>query len=141
DIAFAVAVLAVISTHLPTGLRTFLLTLAVADDLFAITIIAVFYTADLNFVALLAAGIPIALFGLLVQMRVRAWWLLVPLALIAWVLMHESGVHATICGVLLAFTVPVLRSEKHGGQDSGPGLAEHFEHHIRPVSAGLAVPV
>lgn len=141
DIAFAVAVLAIISTHLPTGLRTFLLTLAVADDLFAITIIALFYTSDLNFVALLLTAIPVAVFGLLVQRRIRAWWLLVPIALIAWVLMHESGVHATISGVLLAFTVPVRRSEKHGGPDAGPGLAEYLEHRIRPVSAGVAVPV
>jgi Na+:H+ antiporter, NhaA family len=60
---------------------------------------------------------------------VRSWWLLVPLAVIAWILVHESGVHATVAGVLLALTVPV------------PGLAEHFEHRLRPLSAGFAVPV
>src|SRR3954467_11753362 len=58
DIAFALAVLAVINTHLPTALRTFLLTLAVVDDLFAVTIIAVFYTSDLQWVPLLAALLP-----------------------------------------------------------------------------------
>ena len=141
DIAFALAVLAVISTHLPTALRTFLLTLAVVDDLLAITIIAVFYTAALNVPALLLSLLPLAVFGFLVQKRIRSWWLLLPLAAITWVLMHESGVHATVAGVLLAFTVPVVRSDAAGGPDAGPGLAEHFEHRIRPISAGIAVPV
>jgi len=71
DIAFALAVLAVIGTHLPAALRTFLLTLAVVDDLFAITIIAVFYTRDLQPVFLLAALVPLGAFTVLVQRRVR----------------------------------------------------------------------
>lgn len=141
DIAFAVAVLAVISTHLPSALRTFLLTLAVVDDLLAITVIAVFYTEKINAVALLAALIPLVLFAVLVQRRVRSWWLLVPLAVLTWAFVHESGVHATVAGVLLGFAVPVLRSAAAGGPAAGPGLAEHFEHRIRPVSAGFAVPV
>jgi NhaA family Na+:H+ antiporter len=55
--------------------------------------------------------------------------------------MHASGVHATVAGVLLAFTVPVVRSDAAGGPDSGPGMAEHFEHRFRPLSSGVAVPV
>ena len=55
--------------------------------------------------------------------------------------MHASGVHATVAGVLLAFTVPVVRSEAAGGPEAGPGMAEHFEHRLRPISAGFAVPV
>ena len=141
DIAFALAVLAVISTHLPAALRTFLLTLAIVDDLLAITVIAVFYTSSLSFAPLLLALVPLALFGFLVQKRVRHWWLLLPLAFATWVLVHESGVHATVAAVLLAFTVPVLRSRAAGGPEAGPGLAEHFEHRIRPISAGIAVPV
>ncbi|SDR73293.1 sodium/proton antiporter, NhaA family [Friedmanniella luteola] len=141
DIAFALAVLAVISTHLPVALRTFLLTLAVVDDLLAITIIAVFYTRDLAPLLLLAALVPLGLFGWAVQRRVRSWWLLLPLAAATWALVHASGVHATVAGVLLGFTVPVVRSRAAGGPDAGPGLAEHFEHRVRPVSAGLAVPV
>jgi NhaA family Na+:H+ antiporter len=141
DIAFALAVLAVISTHLPAALRTFLLTLAVVDDLLAILVIAVFYTDELSVVHLLLSFAPLAVFGFLVQKRIRSWWLLLPLAAVTWVLMHESGVHATVAGVLLAFTVPVLRSEAAGGPAAGPGLAEHFEHRIRPLSAGVAVPV
>jgi Na+:H+ antiporter, NhaA family len=137
DIAFAVAILAVISTHLPSGLRTFLLTLAVVDDLLAITIIAIFYTDDLHLAYLAAAAVPIAVFAVLVQRRIQRGWLLVPLAVVAWILVHESGVHATVAGVLLGFTVPVLRSD--GGAGRGP--AEHLEHLVRPISAGVAVPV
>ena len=87
------------------------------------------------------ALVPVALFGVLVQRRVRHWWLLLPLAAVAWALVHESGVHATVAGVLLAFTVPVVRSEAAGGPEAGPGLAEHFEHRMRPLSSGFAVPV
>jgi NhaA family Na+:H+ antiporter len=68
---------------------------------------------------------------------VRSWWLLLPLAAITWVLVHESGVHATVAGVLLGFTVPVIRR----AEGPGPGLAEHFEHRFRPLSTGVAVPV
>ena len=141
DIAFALAVLAVISTHLPTALRTFLLTLAVVDDLLAITIIAIFYTRELQPGFLAAALLPLGLFAVLVQRRVRSWWLLIPLAAGTWALVHASGVHATVAGILLAFAVPVVRSQAAGGPDAGPGLAEHFENRIRPLSAGFAVPV
>lgn len=137
DIAFALAVLAVISTHLPTALRTFLLTLAIVDDLLAIIIIAVFYTSDLEIVWFLAALLPLGAFTVLVQRRVRTWWLLLPLAATAWAFVHASGIHATVAGVLLGFAVPVLRRD---GQD-GPGLAEHFEHVFRPLSSAVAVPV
>jgi NhaA family Na+:H+ antiporter len=141
DIAFALAVLAVISSHLPPALRTFLLTLAVVDDLLAITIIALFFTDHLSVTPLLLALLPLAAFTVLVQRRVRSWWLLLPLAVTAWALVHASGIHATVAGVLLGFAVPVLRSERNGGPDAGPGLAEHFEHRVRPLSSGLAVPV
>jgi Na+:H+ antiporter, NhaA family len=76
-----------------------------------------------------------------VQRRVRSWWLLLPLAVAVWALVHASGVHATVAGVLLAFAVPVIRSRQAGGPDAGPGLAEHFEHRFRPLSAGVAVPI
>ena len=140
DIAFALAVLAVISTHLPTGLRTFLLTLAVVDDLLAVAIIAVFYTSDLHLLALAGAMVPLGLFALAVQRRVRAWWVLLPLAVATWVLMHESGVHATVAGVLLGFTVPVLARRRADGREQ-EGMAKEFEHRMTPLSTGFAVPV
>src|SRR5680860_1194672 len=137
DIAFALAVLAIIGSHLPSALRTFLLTLAVVDDLLAITIIATFYTHDLQVAPLLLALVPLTLFTIAVQRHIRSWWLLLPLAATTWALVHASGVHATVAGILLGFAVPVIR--RSSGE--GPGLAEHFEHRWRPLSASVAVPV
>jgi Na+:H+ antiporter, NhaA family len=139
DIAFALAVLAVLGTHLPSALRSFLLTLAVVDDLVAITIIALFYTDTLDVRALLLALIPLALFGLLVQRRITFWWLLIPIALTAWTLVHASGIHATVAGVVMGMLVPVRR-DAHD-KTKGVPPAEQFDHGLRPLSAGFAVPV
>jgi len=136
DIAFALAVLAVVGSRLPASLRSFLLTLAVVDDLLGITIIAVFYTSDLAVTMLLAASVPLGLFALLVRARPVWWWTLPPLAVATWLLVHSSGVHATIAGVLLGFTVPVR--PRPGEQAS---LAERFAHVWHPVSAGFVLPV
>ncbi|HEY9523716.1 MAG TPA: Na+/H+ antiporter NhaA [Thermopolyspora sp.] len=141
DIAFALAALALMGGHLPTALRTFLLTLAVVDDLIAIVIIAAFYTTHLSVPPLLAALAPLAVFTVLVQRRVSSWWLLLPPAAVTWALVHASGVHATVAGVALGLAVPVIRSARAGGPEAGPGLAEHFEHLVRPISAGVAVPL
>jgi NhaA family Na+:H+ antiporter len=144
DIAFALAVLAVIGSHLPSALRSFLLTLAVVDDLIAITIIAVVYTSDLEVVPLLAALVPLAAFAALVQHRITWWWLLLPLAFATWALVHASGVHATVAGVLLGLVVPVKprRSVPSlSSHDRGTDVAHRFEHRMRPISAGIAVPV
>ncbi|MFH9061626.1 Na+/H+ antiporter NhaA [Streptomyces coeruleorubidus] len=136
DIAFALAVLAVIGTSLPSALRAFLLTLAVVDDLFAILIIAVFFTDDLNFAALGGAVAGLVLFWLLLRKGVRGWYVYVPLALVVWALMYNSGIHATIAGVAMGL---MLRCHRHEGEDHSPG--EHIEHLVRPLSAGLAVPL
>ncbi|MET8406293.1 Na+/H+ antiporter NhaA, partial [Streptomyces sp900116325] len=96
DIAFALAVLAVLSTHLPAALRAFRLTLAVVDDLGAILIIAVFFTSDMNLWALAGAFADLVIFYLLQRLRVRGWWWYVPLGLAIWALMYNSGVHATV---------------------------------------------
>jgi len=147
DIAFALAVLAIISSHLPAALRTFLLTLAVVDDLIAIVIIAVAYTASINVVALALALLPIGAFAFLVQrwptfFSARRWSLVVillPIAAVAWALVHASGIHATIAGVALGMSVPVLRTRQ--GDSNQPPLAETLDHVIRPISAGFVVPV
>ena len=138
DIAFALAVLAVLGTHLPSALRSFLLTLAVVDDLIAITIIALFYTDHLDVWSLLLALVPIALFGVLVQRRVSSWWLLLPVAAVAWALVHASGIHATVAGVVLGMLVPVSNGARDPGERS---LAARIQHRLRPFSAGVAVPV
>ncbi|WP_435855568.1 Na+/H+ antiporter NhaA [Streptomyces microflavus] len=136
DIAFALAVLAVIGTSLPSALRAFLLTLAVVDDLFAILIIAVFFTDDLDFLALGGAAVGLALFHLLLRFGVRGWYVYVPLALVIWGLMYNSGVHATIAGVAMGL---MLRCTRREGETRSPG--EHIEHLVRPLSAGIAVPL
>lgn len=136
DIAFALAVLAVIGTSLPNALRAFLLTLAVVDDLFAILIIAVFFTEQINFMALIGAFIGLAVFYLLLRRNVRGWYIYIPLALVIWGLMYNSGIHATIAGVAMGL---MLRCTRREGENHSPG--EHIEHLIRPLSAGLAVPL
>ncbi|PRC57275.1 sodium:proton antiporter, partial [Mycobacterium sp. ITM-2017-0098] len=85
--------------------------------------------------------VPLALFCVCVQRGVQAWWVLAPLAVATWVLMHESGVHATVAGGLLGFAVPVRRSATRRGHELEAGMAEHFEHRLRPISAGVAIPV
>ncbi|MFC4138506.1 MULTISPECIES: Na+/H+ antiporter NhaA [unclassified Microbacterium] len=149
DIAFAVAVLALVGSHLPGALRIFLLTLAVVDDLIAISIIAVFYTDSIDLIPLLLALLTIAVYGVIAQLSRRlfharpaaAWLILLPIGFVAWALMHASGIHATIAGVLLGFTIPVMHKRADRADDAGPGLAELFEHRFRPLSAGFAVPV
>ncbi len=149
DIAFAVAVLALVGSHLPSPLRIFLLTLAVVDDLIAIGIIAVFYTDEIQVVPLLVFVGIVAVYGVIAQ-RYRAlfagrpfaaWLILLPIGFVAWAFLHASGVHATIAGVALAFTIPVkaARGATEGGRATD--LAGEFEHRFRPVSTGFAVPV
>jgi NhaA family Na+:H+ antiporter len=136
DIAFALAVLAVIGTALPSSLRAFLLTLAVVDDLFAILIIAVFFTSGIDYLALAGAAACLVLFWLLQRGGVRGWYVYVPLALVTWALMYNSGVHATISGVAMGL---LLRCGRREGEEHAP--AERVEHLVRPFSAGLAVPL
>jgi len=149
DIAFAVAVLALIGSYLPSALRIFLLTLAVVDDLIAIGIIAIFYTETIDILPLVCALATIAIYAVIAQryrdfFRLRttaAWLILLPIGVVAWALLHASGIHATIAGVLLGFAIPVLHKKADRSADAGPGLAEIFEHRFRPLSAGFAVPI
>lgn len=136
DIAFAVAVLAVVGRGLPNALRAFLLTLAVVDDLLAIVVIAVFYTETIHLEYLAGSLASVVLFSFLLRRGVLSGWLLVPLGVVTWALMHASGIHATIAGVLLGLSVPALAAR--GERES---IAERMEHRWRPISAGVAVPV
>lgn len=136
DIAFAVAVLAVVGRGLPNALRAFLLTLAVVDDLLAIVVIAVFYTETIHLEYLAGSLASVVLFSILLRRGVLSGWLLVPLGVVTWALMHASGIHATIAGVLLGLSVPALAAR--GERES---IAERMEHRWRPISAGVAVPV
>lgn len=128
DIAFAVAVLGLVGKRLPTALRAFLLTLAVVDDLLAIIVIAVGYSDGISLAWLLGAAAAVALFWWLLRRDLTHPLLLIPVALLAWGLLHTSGVHATIAGVALGLVVPMAH-------------AERLEHRWRPISAGFAVPL
>ena len=128
DIAFALAVLAVAGRNLPVELRAFLLTLAVVDDLGAIIVIAVFYTASINFVALAVALAGLVAFGFMQRRGISGWYFYLPLALGIWATLHSSGIHATIAGVAMGLLMNLDRSEK----------VMKITH---PISAGLAVPV
>ncbi|MGP4113537.1 Na+/H+ antiporter NhaA [Streptomyces sp. 4N509B] len=136
DIAFVLGVLALVGRQLPAALRTFLLTLAIVDDLIAILIIAVFFTATLNLLALAGALAVLAVFYVLHRRNVRGWYLYVPLALAVWVLMYNSGVHATIAGVALGM---LLRVTSRPDEEESP--ADRIAHRVHPYSAAVAVPL
>jgi NhaA family Na+:H+ antiporter len=136
DIAFALAVLAIVGSSLPGALRAFLLTLAVVDDFGAILVIAVFFSHGFHPLALLASLALIAVWFVLQRRRIRTPFLYIPIALAAWWFMHESGIHATIAGVALGLVTRVVADP---GEDHSP--AERIEHRLRPWSAGLAVPL
>jgi NhaA family Na+:H+ antiporter len=136
DIAFALAVLAVVGSSLPPQLRAFLLTLAVVDDLIVIAIIAVIYSSDLHLVSLALAAACLLGRWLLQHFRIQLWLVFIVLAIGAWWFMHESGIHATIAGVALGLLTRVRRDE---GELVSP--AEFLEHQLHPLSAAFAVPV
>lgn len=130
DIAFALGVLALLGRRVPASLKVFLTALAVMDDLGAIIIIAVFYTAKLHLAYLIGA---LVVFGLLVAFNRFRVMSLIPYLLggaLMWFLMLKSGVHATIAGVLLAFAIPF--TGKEDDEQSPSHRLEHFLH--RPVA-------
>jgi NhaA family Na+:H+ antiporter len=136
DIAFALAVLALTGSKLPSSARVFLLSLAVVDDLGAIIIIAVVFTAGFNLIAAAIAVLALACYAWLQHRRVRSSWLYVPLALITWVAVHYAGVHATIAGVALG-----LLTRVRADADEPESPAVRLEHRLQPWSAGFAVPL
>jgi NhaA family Na+:H+ antiporter len=136
DIAFALAVLAVVGRQLPVALRAFLLTLAVVDDLGAITIIAIFYPKGFSLLYFAIAVALLAIYWLLQRRRVRSPLIYVPLALVIWWATHESGVHATVAGVAMAL---LTRSSTDPGEVESP--VDRLQRMLLPVSAGLCVPL
>lgn len=136
DIAFALAVLAVIGRRLPIALRAFLLTLAVVDDLGAITVIAIFYSTHFELAWFTLSIICFIGFALAQRRRIRSAWIYLPLALVAWYAMHESGVHATVAGVVLGL---LTRVRSDPGETDPP--ADRVAHRIHPWSAALCVPL
>ncbi len=136
DIAFALAVLAVFGRKLPVALRAFLLTLAVVDDLGAISVIAIFYSD--KFAMLWFAGFLATLlaYWLLQKYRISSPIIYIPLVIIGWYLCYKSGVHATVAGVAFGF---LTRVRLDPGEKKSP--ADNLIHIIHPISAGFAIPV
>ena len=142
DIAFALGVLALLGDRVPSSLKIFLLALAILDDLGAIVIIALFYTSDLSTLALTVAGV--ALVGLVVLNRFGVQRLSVygAVGLVLWVAVLKSGVHATLAGVAMAFTIP-LGSQRESDDDKAPSFSPltWLEHALHPWVSFVIVPV
>jgi len=136
DVAFALAVLALAGRGLPLELRSFLLTVAVVNDLGAISVIAIFYDQGFHLLEFIFALVSIAIFAILQKRYVTSLWLAIPLALNAWYWMYQSGIHATIAGVALGLSMNVNSKSK---EVQSP--AERAEHILRPISAGICVPI
>ncbi|MEI6848698.1 MAG: Na+/H+ antiporter NhaA [bacterium] len=136
DIAFALAVLAVFGRGLPAGVRMFLLTLAVVDDLGAILVIALFYSASLHFEWLAIAALLLALFALAQRRRISSPLIYVPLALATWYAVHSAGIHPTIAGVALGL---LMRVKKDRGEADAP--VDRATARFHPISAAIAVPL
>jgi NhaA family Na+:H+ antiporter len=139
DIAFAMGVLALLGKRAPTSLKLFLVTVAIVDDMGAVAIIALFYTAKINVIALVAAAAILGLMFAMGRMRVKS----LPLYLLAfaflWYAMLLSGVHATIAGVLAAMAIPFERTP--GAPDSETSPLHRLEHGLHPWVAFLIVPL
>ncbi|CAL99685.1 sodium/proton antiporter (NhaA family) [Saccharopolyspora erythraea NRRL 2338] len=136
DIAFALGVLSLTGSWMPTAARVFLLSLAVVDDLGAIVVIAVLFTSGLSVLALLAAAALCAVYWYAQKRRITTPFLYVPLAVATWIAVHSSGIHATIAGVALGLLTRVRR-DLH--ETASPAM--RLEHRLQPWSAGLIVPV
>ena len=136
DIAFALGVLALVGSSLPPGVRVLLLSMAVIDDLAAIALIAVLFTAGLSLAWLAGGLLAAAAYWLAHRARIDPAPLLWAIAVVAWVCIHASGVHATVTGIVLGLLTPVRPRD---GEEVSP--AERYEHRLHPISAGIAVPL
>jgi NhaA family Na+:H+ antiporter len=136
DIAFALGILSLLGSRVPLSLKVFLTSLAIFDDVGAIVIIALFYTADLSLQALAVAAVAVLLLAIFNRQRVMhtAPYLLVGLVL--WVAMLKSGVHATLAGVLIALFIPM---QQHNNANQSP--LRQLEHNLHPWVAYMVLPV
>lgn len=133
DIAFALAVLAIVGSGLPQAVRAFLLTLAIADDLGSIIVIAVFFSNGIDIWWLLGAIVCISLWGVMQHFHVDNGWWYVPIFIVGWWCMLHSGVHATIAGVAFGL---LTRTEEDVLDDP----VDRWQHKVEPWSAGAVVP-
>jgi NhaA family Na+:H+ antiporter len=139
DIAFALGVLSLLGPRVPTSLKVFLATLAIVDDLAAVLVIAVFYTAKVDVVALCGAGIVCLLLLGLNRLKVVRLAPYLVLGLALWWLVLLSGIHATVAGVVLAMTIPIRASK--GAPDDAASPLHRLEHGLSPWVSFLVVPI
>lgn len=139
DIAFALGVLSLLGSRVPTSLKVFLATLAIIDDIVAVLVIAVFYTAQIHLLALAGAA---AIFVILIVLNRQKVVRLAPyvvLGVALWGFVLRSGVHATIAGVMLATTIPLRKSR--GAPDDMTSPLHRLEHALSPWVGFLIVPI
>ncbi|MXO66544.1 Na+/H+ antiporter NhaA [Altericroceibacterium endophyticum] len=134
DIAFAMGVLGLLGSRVPAPLRLFLLTVAIVDDVGAVLIIALFYTANIKLAWLIASMVVVGVLIAMNRMRVSKIWPYIVVALVLWFCVLNSGVHATIAGVVAALTIPMHRRD-------GNSLLENIEHGLVGWNAYLIVPL
>lgn len=133
DIAFALAIIAMLGKNVPPSLKIFLAALAIVDDLGAILVIAIFYTDQIHWQELYIAGAIVLALAALNYFKVKSLWFYLIPGIFLWYFMHHSGIHATIAGVLLAFTIPT------GTSTSSP--LENLEHTLAKPVNFLIMPI
>ena len=134
DIAFAMGVLGLLGSRVPASLRLFLLTVAIVDDIGAVMVIALFYTPTIKMVWLVASIVVVGVMIGMNRMKVSSFAPYIVMALVLWFCVLNTGVHATIAGVVAALTIPMKRKD-------GNSMLEKLEHGLAPWSAYLIVPI
>ena len=134
DIAFAIGIVMLLGSRVPSSLKIFLTAVAIIDDLGAIVVIALFYTADLSLLMLACAAVGIALLILLNRVGVMRVDVYLAIGLVVWVCVLKSGVHATLAGVVVALAIPMRAPD-------GRSPAQDLEHGLHPWVAFLVLPL
>lgn len=135
DIAFALAIIAMLGKNVPPSLKIFLAALAIVDDLGAILVIAIFYTDQIHWQELYIAGAIVVALATLNYFKVKSLWFYLIPGIFLWYFMHHSGIHATIAGVLLAFTIPTGTSASSPLENLEHSLAKPVNFLIMPIFA------
>lgn len=141
DIAFALGVLSLFGSRVPASLKIFLAALAIIDDLGAVIVIALFYTDELNLLALAAAAIVIGNLIIFNRSGVRQLWSYLALGAVLWVLVFASGIHATLAGVILALTIPLKATPAAPEASHAQSPLHKLEHILQKPVAFFIVPL
>ncbi len=131
DIAFAIGVITILGSRVPLALKVFITAVAIVDDLGAVLVIAIFYTAELATQPLIVAALAMGVLVLFNRVNVRSPWPYILVGVILWIAVLKSGVHATVAGVLLAFTIPADRSM------DAPSFLERARHYLQEFAEDL----